>query len=101
MPQRIPDRPASDRLPRRRSERVQCAIGWMLLIAGLMTVVVAAFTASSAYRAGLERIKTDAARIPLGYEAHAPGRLTVVPVGRSFEARKRFGGRDGARGGPR
>jgi hypothetical protein len=61
MPQRIPDRPTSDRLPRRRSERVQCAIGWMLLIAGLVTVVVAAFTASSAYRAGLERIKTDAA----------------------------------------
>jgi hypothetical protein len=61
MPQRIPDRPTSDRLPRRRSERVQCAIGWMLLIAGLVTVVVAAFTASAAYRAGLERIKTDAA----------------------------------------
>ena len=60
MPQRIPDRPASDRLPRRWSERVQCAIGWMLLVAGLVTVVVAAFTASSAYRAGLERIKTDA-----------------------------------------
>ena len=27
------------------------------------------------------------------YEAHAPGRLTVVPVGLSFEARKRFRGR--------
>ena len=61
MPQRIPDRPTSDRLPRRRSERVQCAIGWMLLIAGLVTVVVAAFTAASAYRSGLERMKADAA----------------------------------------
>ena len=61
MPQRVPDRPPSDRLPRRRSERVQCAIGWMLLLAGVVMVVVAAFTASSAYRAGLERIKTDAA----------------------------------------
>jgi hypothetical protein len=29
----------------------------------------------------------------LGYEAHAPGRLTVVPVGLSFEARRRFRGR--------
>src|ERR671918_2816303 len=43
--------------------------------------------------AHLRRIKTGAARIVLGYEAHAPGRLTVVPVGLSFEARKRFRGR--------
>jgi 1-acyl-sn-glycerol-3-phosphate acyltransferase len=41
----------------------------------------------------LQRIKTGAARIALGYEAHAPGRLTVVPVGLSFAARKRFRGR--------
>ncbi|MBI1734841.1 MAG: 1-acyl-sn-glycerol-3-phosphate acyltransferase [Candidatus Rokubacteria bacterium] len=43
--------------------------------------------------ASLQRIKTGAARIALGYEAHAPGRLTVVPVGLSFAARKRFRGR--------
>jgi 1-acyl-sn-glycerol-3-phosphate acyltransferase len=43
--------------------------------------------------AHLQRIKTGAARIALGYEAHAPGRLTVVPVGLSFEARKKFRGR--------
>jgi 1-acyl-sn-glycerol-3-phosphate acyltransferase len=43
--------------------------------------------------AHLQRIKTGAARIALGYEAHAPGRLAVVPVGLSFEARKRFRGR--------
>jgi glycerol-3-phosphate O-acyltransferase / dihydroxyacetone phosphate acyltransferase len=43
--------------------------------------------------AHLKRIKTGAARIVLGYEAHAPGRLTVVPVGLSFEARRRFRGR--------
>ena len=41
----------------------------------------------------VQRIKTGAARIALGYEAHVPGRLTVVPVGLSFEARKRFRGR--------
>jgi glycerol-3-phosphate O-acyltransferase / dihydroxyacetone phosphate acyltransferase len=41
----------------------------------------------------LQRIKTGAARIALGYEAHAPGRLTVVPVGLSFAARRRFRGR--------
>ena len=40
-----------------------------------------------------QRIKTGAARIALGYETHAPGRLTLVPVGLSFEARKRFRGR--------
>ncbi len=41
----------------------------------------------------VQRIKTGAARIALGYEARAPGRLAVVPVGLSFEARKRFRGR--------
>jgi glycerol-3-phosphate O-acyltransferase / dihydroxyacetone phosphate acyltransferase len=43
--------------------------------------------------AHLRRIKTGAARIALGYEAHTPGRLTVVAVGLSFEARQRFRGR--------
>ncbi len=43
--------------------------------------------------AHLQRIKTGAAWIALGYEAHAPGRLTVVPVGLSFEARRKFRGR--------
>src|SRR5882762_7331980 len=43
--------------------------------------------------AHVQRIKTGAARIALGYEAHAPRRLTLVPVGLSFEARKRFRGR--------
>jgi len=44
-------------------------------------------------KAHVQRIKTGAARIALGYEAYAPRRLTVVPVGLSFEARKRFCGR--------
>jgi 1-acyl-sn-glycerol-3-phosphate acyltransferase len=43
--------------------------------------------------AHVQRIKTGAARIVLGYEAQAPGRLTVLPVGLSFEPRKRFRGR--------
>jgi 1-acyl-sn-glycerol-3-phosphate acyltransferase len=43
--------------------------------------------------AHVQRIKTGAAWIALGYEAHAPGRLTVVPVGLNFEARRRFRGR--------
>ena len=43
--------------------------------------------------AHVQRIRAGAARIALGYEAHAPGRLAVVPVGLSFEARKRFRGR--------
>lgn len=41
----------------------------------------------------LRRIKTGAARIALGYEAHAPGRLAVVPVGLTFEVRRKFRGR--------
>jgi glycerol-3-phosphate O-acyltransferase / dihydroxyacetone phosphate acyltransferase len=41
----------------------------------------------------VQPIKTGAARIALGYEAHAPRRLTVVPVGLSFQARTRFRGR--------
>jgi glycerol-3-phosphate O-acyltransferase/dihydroxyacetone phosphate acyltransferase len=43
--------------------------------------------------AHVQRIKTGAARIALGYEAQVPGRLTVVPVGLSFEACRRFRGR--------
>jgi 1-acyl-sn-glycerol-3-phosphate acyltransferase len=43
--------------------------------------------------ARVQRIKTGAARIALEYEAKAPGRLTLVPVGLSFETRKAFRGR--------
>jgi 1-acyl-sn-glycerol-3-phosphate acyltransferase len=41
----------------------------------------------------VQRIKTGAARIALGYEAEHPGTLRVIPVGLSFEARKSFNGR--------
>ena len=40
--------------------------------------------------ARVQRIKTGAARIALGYEADHPGELTMLPVGLSFEARKSF-----------
>lgn len=43
--------------------------------------------------ARVQRIKTGAARIVLGYEAQHPGALTVIPVGLSFAARKSFKGR--------
>jgi 1-acyl-sn-glycerol-3-phosphate acyltransferase len=43
--------------------------------------------------ARVQRIKTGAARIALGYEAQRPGALTVLPVGLSFQARKSFKGR--------
>ena len=59
MSQHIPDRPV-DQLPRRRTERVQCAVGWTLLLAGVLTLVAAFLASSSAYRAGLERIEQDA-----------------------------------------
>jgi glycerol-3-phosphate O-acyltransferase / dihydroxyacetone phosphate acyltransferase len=38
----------------------------------------------------VQRIKTGAARIALGYEADHPGELRMIPVGLSFEARKSF-----------
>ena len=38
----------------------------------------------------VQRIKTGAARIALGYEATRPGALRLIPVGLSFEARKSF-----------
>jgi glycerol-3-phosphate O-acyltransferase/dihydroxyacetone phosphate acyltransferase len=41
----------------------------------------------------VQRIKTGAARIALGYEAEHPGELRMIPVGLSFEARKSFRGR--------
>lgn len=43
--------------------------------------------------ARVQRIKTGAARIALGFEAERPSRLHLVPVGLSFEARKSFRGR--------
>ncbi|HEU4368184.1 MAG TPA: 1-acyl-sn-glycerol-3-phosphate acyltransferase [Methylomirabilota bacterium] len=41
----------------------------------------------------VQRIKTGAARIALGYESEHPAELTLIPVGLSFEARKSFRGR--------
>jgi 1-acyl-sn-glycerol-3-phosphate acyltransferase len=41
----------------------------------------------------VQRIKTGAARIALGYEDGHPGELRMIPVGLSFEARKSFRGR--------
>jgi 1-acyl-sn-glycerol-3-phosphate acyltransferase len=38
----------------------------------------------------VQRIKTGAARIALGYESEHPGQLQLIPVGLSFEARKSF-----------
>lgn len=60
MSRHVPE-PGSDRLPRRRSEHVQRVVGWMILLAGVATLVVAALASSAAYRAGLERIRDDAA----------------------------------------
>jgi 1-acyl-sn-glycerol-3-phosphate acyltransferase len=41
----------------------------------------------------VQRIKTGAARLALGYEAERPRELQVVPVGLTFDARKSFRGR--------
>jgi 1-acyl-sn-glycerol-3-phosphate acyltransferase len=41
----------------------------------------------------VQRIKTGAARLALGYEAERPRELQVVPVGLNFDVRKSFRGR--------
>jgi glycerol-3-phosphate O-acyltransferase / dihydroxyacetone phosphate acyltransferase len=41
----------------------------------------------------VQRIKTGAARLALGYEAQRPRELSVIPVGLNFDARKSFRGR--------
>ena len=41
----------------------------------------------------VQRIKTGAARLALGYESERPGALRVIPVGLNFDARKSFRGR--------
>jgi len=41
----------------------------------------------------VQRIKTGAARLALGFEAERPRALSVVPVGLNFDARKSFRGR--------
>ena len=61
MSQYIPDRPVPDRPLRRLTDRVQRAAGWVLVLAGLVTLLVAALTAASAYRDGLDRVQHDAA----------------------------------------
>jgi len=61
MSQHIPDRPTADRLARRPSDQVQRVVGWMLVLAGVLTVVLAVIAGSSAFDAGLDRIKQDAA----------------------------------------
>src|SRR3954469_11202466 len=53
MSQHIPDRPTVDRLPRRRSDQVQRVVGWLLVLAGLLTVVLAVGAASAGHHAGL------------------------------------------------
>jgi len=41
----------------------------------------------------VQRIKTGAARLALGYESERPAALRVIPVGLNFDARKSFRGR--------
>jgi hypothetical protein len=95
MPQYVPDGPAPDRPLRRRTDRVQTAAGWLLVLASLLTIVIAAVGAASAYRDGLDRMQRDAAArttvvavllddaAPVGSGPARPTRVTYVdPMGR-------------------
>jgi hypothetical protein len=61
MSQHIPDRPPVDRGLRRRTDRLQCVVGWFILAATLCTLVGAGLAAAATYRDGLDRIQQDAA----------------------------------------
>lgn len=67
--QHRPERWGCDRSLRRRADRLQTLIGWVVVVAALLTVVWAVVAATSSYRAGLDRIARDAA-----------SRTTVVAV---------------------
>jgi hypothetical protein len=96
MSQYIPDGPVPDRPLRRRTDRLQTALGWMLVLAGLVTLLAAALTAASAYRDGLDRVQRDAAArttvvgvllddaSPIGAGPQRPVRVSYVdPMGRA------------------
>jgi hypothetical protein len=95
MSQHIPDGPVPDRPLRRRSDRVQSAAGWLLVFASLLTLIIAALGATSAYRDGLDRMQRDAAArstvaavllddaAPVGSGPERPVRVSYVdPMGR-------------------
>jgi hypothetical protein len=85
---------------------VQCAIGWLLVLAGLLTAIAAAVTAGSAYRDGLDRIARDAASrttvvgtllddaSPVAAGPHQPVRVSYVdPMGRAHVGQVPINGR--------
>ena len=62
MPERrTPGRPRCPRSIRRRTDRVRSGAGWAVLLAGLITLVLAVVAGQSAYDDGLARIERDAA----------------------------------------
>ena len=61
MTQHSPDRWSPDRSLRRRTDRLQTVLGWVVVAAALVTMVCAVVAASSAYHGGLARIQRDAA----------------------------------------
>jgi len=106
MSDRIPDRPIPDRPLRRPIDRLQCAAGWIVIAAAVFTVIAAAFSATSAYRAGLDRMTLDAATrttvvgillddaAPVGAGPGRPVRVSYIdPEGRAHVGRVPVTGR--------
>ena len=63
---------------------------WRALAEGRLVAIYPEGTTHAEAR--VQRIKTGAARIALGFEEGHPGALSLVPVGLTFEARKAFRG---------
>ncbi|MBM4441068.1 MAG: 1-acyl-sn-glycerol-3-phosphate acyltransferase [Candidatus Rokubacteria bacterium] len=76
-----------DRMDKNASTFDAC---WRALAEGRLVAIYPEGTTHAEAR--VQRIKTGAARIALGFEERHPGALTLVPVGLTFEARKAFRG---------
>ena len=76
-----------DKMDRNVSTFVAC---FDALAAGRLVAIYPEGTTHAEAR--VQRIKTGAARIALGFEAEHPGALTLIPVGLTFEARRSFRG---------
>jgi hypothetical protein len=51
----------ADRLPRRATDRVEDAVAWLLITAGLLAVLLIGTVTSAVYRTGMERAAVEAA----------------------------------------
>jgi hypothetical protein len=88
MSRHSPEQWGPDRSLRRRTDRLQTVLGWVVVAAAVLTVVWAAVAAASAYRAGVDRIVRDAAArtvvVGVLLDDAAPPEVAARPVRVSY-----------------